>query len=427
MIVGLFFCLIGRKVSATDVTGDFMVDLIIKYMLECTGATFDFDSCIVQNVAEILFSEFDDTSPETRRHRHLSRILNSKNLDIKKKFLDARNIYMEANHRLLSMSGDDESDANVTAGNNGTVMWISLSESPSVAPTSLSSSSSVSTAPSSSQSVAKSRYDDDDDDSRSPPSNNDDFAIQFHNISYYDDDFAKHFVNKSHDDDFFNHTADDDYMEETCLPSDEEIAFMLPIAQQELGFINERCEEKGEGNTALMHDTYQNIVKVLEARHCLEATCDETFMLKMVEWHFETCADVSLPFSSHHENNPSVEKQKEDSMLQCMITMSMFIPKSVFGIDESVLTEEEKCYPPNYQQMEAFCPSQLGPFALQMCSQSFNEEFGEIYDPAKNEVYLNRFCSFATDMSAPNSRECILPLCEWANAQMSRKNRRMDQ
>jgi len=440
LIVGLLFSLIGKQITATEVSGDFIIDLAIKYLVTCSEANFNFDSCLVQSIGQMVLNEvsedylsdlvdgFDD-----RRHRRLSRVLNSKRLDLKKKILEARNIFKDSHQRLLT-------DTNIT-DNNVTWSNVNITESLSVAPSSISRSESVSVSESlsavpsplptsqqsrsdsvsvseslsavpslsTSQQVSESLSVSASESLSAAPSlinwkDQDDFIDIINNVTDY---------NKSNGtDDDFNRTND-----EACFGFYDEVPSMVPMLEQSLSFVNMECEARGEGaDSLLLQNTLSNVVKVLEAGECLDSTCDDAFPLKLIGWHFETCAGISLPFTSD-ENEISLEQEKEEKMLQCMVNMAMFMPKSMFGVDEAILTEDEKCYPPNYASMDTFCPTQMGPMLLNICSiMPTNEvtQVNEIYDPTKNEIYLNKFCSFASDVSSPQGRGCLLPLCEWA-------------
>lgn len=129
------------------------------------------------------------------------------------------------------------------------------------------------------------------------------------------------------------------------------------------------------------------------------------FYMSLIRYHYETCAGISLPVN-HPDKSLILEQEKEEIMLECMATMVVLLPKSVFGIDESSLSDKEKCFLPYYQTISTFCPVLISPMDMQ------KENEVDLYDPTKNEIYLNKFCSLAIDISSLKGRECTLPLCE---------------
>ena len=157
------------------------------------------------------------------------------------------------------------------------------------------------------------------------------------------------------------------------------------------------------------NDEKEALVALLLDSDCTKQICDDAFHFQEIESHWMgSCAAITLPNVEAKSDGGTLGAyfDEEQNSLACMIQFATSTPPSYFGLPDPVAGSKESCYPPGYDDMEAFCDSELKLIALNECSDVLS-----IATWWNRAQLVSRFCWLMEDMSDKAALPCLLPLC----------------
>mmetsp|Transcript_6716 Transcript_6716/g.9827 ORF Transcript_6716/g.9827 Transcript_6716/m.9827 type:complete len:597 (-) Transcript_6716:324-2114(-) len=166
-----------------------------------------------------------------------------------------------------------------------------------------------------------------------------------------------------------------------------------------------------------------------ESEQCWLYLCSEDAELALISSWLDFCADIQLPFPLPPEEdmlfNP--EYYEPQVKLSCMVQFAMSGDWAVFGEPPPSPGSPEECLPPGHYKMETFCPSTIGPIALEHCK---NVTLLDTSSPANapapssspissssqtvytDSAFVENLCDVMIQLSQEHVKEdCLLPLC----------------
>lgn len=156
-------------------------------------------------------------------------------------------------------------------------------------------------------------------------------------------------------------------------------------------------------------DEKEGLLSLLLDSDCTKQLCDDSFQFQEIEssW-MQSCAAITLPNVEVKSDGGTLGAyfDEEQNSLACMVQFATSTPPSYFGLPDPVAGSKESCYPPGYDDMEAFCDSELKLIALNECSNVLS-----IATWWNRAQLVSRFCWLMEDMSNEAALPCLLPLC----------------
>eukprot|EP00814_Leptocylindrus_danicus_P009927 CAMPEP_0116030088 /NCGR_PEP_ID=MMETSP0321-20121206/16625_1 /TAXON_ID=163516 /ORGANISM="Leptocylindrus danicus var. danicus, Strain B650" /LENGTH=708 /DNA_ID=CAMNT_0003504785 /DNA_START=538 /DNA_END=2665 /DNA_ORIENTATION=- len=169
-----------------------------------------------------------------------------------------------------------------------------------------------------------------------------------------------------------------------------------------------------------------------ESEQCWLNLCSEDAEVALISSWLDFCADIQLPFPLPPEEdmlfNP--EYYEPQVKLSCMVQFAMSGDWAVFGEPPPSPGSPEECLPPGHYKMETFCPSTIGPIALEHCknvtlldaSSPVNNSapsYSPISSSSQNvhteSAYVENLCDVMIQLSQEQARERRLLVAIVAN------------